>query len=33
MIKKHFDNPQLEKMFDHNLNYKKILNKIKFDLI
>jgi hypothetical protein len=33
LFKKHFDNPQVEQMFDHDLNYKKILNKIKFDLI
>ena len=31
-IKKNYENPELQKIFDHNLNYQKILDKIVLNL-
>lgn len=32
LFKKNYDNSELQTLFDHDSNYKKILNKIEFDL-
>jgi hypothetical protein len=32
LIKKNYENSELKKIFNHELNYKKIIDKINFDL-